>query len=98
MSTITETQDIEESLLASLMSDDCFWPSDPRSIEETGLGISFVESLILKYLHVTGTSSGRGIGAKLCLPFGLLETILGTLRARQIIVHAGAWSGGAPSR
>lgn len=86
----TDTQEIEEGLLASLLSDESFWPAEPRSLEETGLSESLIESLLCKFLMVTGTSSGRNIAEALCLPFGVIESLVGTLRARQIVVHAGA--------
>lgn len=87
---VTETQELEEGLLATLLSDEAFWPSLPRSQEETGLSESYVESLVCKHLLSIGTSSGRHIADRICLPFGILEGLLGTLRARQIIVHAGS--------
>lgn len=88
--TTTLTQEIDQGLLSTLLSDDAFWPSDPRSVEETGLSESMIESLICKFLAVTGTSSGRNVADNLCLPFGIVEQFFGTLRTRQIIVHAGS--------
>ena len=86
--TATETLDIESELLATLLSDDVFWPAEPRSLDETGLSTTFVESLMLKSLSETGTSSGRQIATSTCLPFGLLEDVFASLRTRQLIVHA----------
>ena len=60
-------------LLASLMSDEIFRPAEPRTLEETGLASSLVESLIGKYILVTGSSSGRTIAERISLPFGILE-------------------------
>ncbi len=79
-----------ESLLATILSDESFRPSEPRSLDETGINPSLVESLVCKYLAVTGTSSGRGIADHICLPFGTLEALFQTLRTRQIIVHTGS--------
>lgn len=78
------------SSLAPLLSDERFWPAAPRSVEETGLASSLIESLIYKHLSIVGTSSGRGIAKHLCLPFAVLETLLQTLRTRQTIVHTGS--------
>jgi predicted ATPase with chaperone activity len=89
MSTST-TQDTRESLLATLLSDEVFHPSEPRSLEEAGLPNSLVESLVCKYLSIAGASAGRGIANHLCLPFGVLESVLQELRTRQIIVHTGS--------
>ena len=72
----TNTQDINESLLASLLADENFVPTRPASIEETGLGEEFVEQLICKYLAVFGTSKGRAIADHLCLPFNIVEPLL----------------------
>lgn len=85
-----DTTQIEPSLLSTLLSEENFWPTPPRSLDETGLTESYVESLVCKYLASTGTSSGRNISEHICLPFGILEPMFATLRSRQIIVHAGA--------
>ncbi len=77
-------------LLAALLSEEGFWPSPPRSIEETGLSEAIIESLICKYLFVAGTCSGRSIAKQICLPFGILEETLRTLRARQVLCHTGS--------
>jgi len=87
---VTQTQEISKDLLSTLLSDDVFWPTEPRSMREMGLSESFVETLVSKFLALTGTSSGRRVAEELCLPFGLVEELLGTLRVRQLIVHAGA--------
>ena len=65
-------------------------PRGPATIEETGLGEEFVEQLICKYLAVFGTNKGRSIADHICLPFNVIEPLLGTLRTNQIVVHAGA--------
>ncbi len=77
-------------LLADLMSDDTFRPAEPKSIAETGLTETIVESLILKYLAMVGSSAGRAIAEKICLPFGILENTFQSLRQRQILAHTGA--------
>ena len=86
----TNTLDINEGLLASLLSDEYFVPSRPASLEETGLGEEFVEQAICKYLAVFGTNKGRSVADHLCLPFNIIEPLLHTLRTNQLIVHAGA--------
>jgi predicted ATPase with chaperone activity len=83
-------EDVREGLLASLYSDDMFRPSEPRSIEDTGLPATLIESLILKYLAVVGTISGRGMAEHVCLPFRILEDVYRGLRSRQLLVHTGA--------
>ncbi len=89
--TTTNTQEVAEgSLLASILSEETFQPPPPRSLEETGLTVSLVESLICKHLALVGTSSGREIAKRVCLPFGILEGLFQALRTRQIIVHTGS--------
>ncbi len=87
---LTNTLDINEGLLASLLSDENFVPTRPASLEETGLGEEFVEQAICKYLAVFGTNKGRSVADHLCLPFNIIEPLLHTLRTNQLIVHAGA--------
>ena len=86
----TTLQENRESLLASLLSEEAFRPSEPRSLEEAGLPNSLVEALICKYLNISGVSSGRTIANHLCLPFGILEPVFQVLRTRQVIVHTGS--------
>lgn len=86
----TAIADSREGLLATLLADEAFRPAEPRSLAETGLPVSFVESLICKYLSVVGVCSGRTIAGHLCLPFGILEEVFHELRTRQVIVHAGS--------
>lgn len=92
MATDQKTLDIQDTLVASLLSDENFSPTRPVSIEETGLGEEFIEQLICKYLVVFGTSKGRLLADNLCLPYNIVETMLGTLRTNQFIVHAGSAS------
>lgn len=78
------------SLLASLMSDDTYRPAEPKTIEETGLTATVIETLILKYLALIGSAPGRQVAEVLCLPFGIVEGLLGTLRQRQLLSHSGS--------
>jgi len=89
MSTATSPAD-PGSLLASLLSDDNFHPAEPRSIEETGLTAALIETLICKYILVIGSASGRQVADNICIPFGILEDLFKSLRARQIVAHTGS--------
>ena len=60
------------SLLAALFSEETFVPAVPGSIEETGLSPTLVEALVVKYVGVVGSASGRQISDQICLPFGTL--------------------------
>ncbi len=85
-----ETLDLENNLLSSLLSDDAFYPSEPKTLDDAGLASPFVEQLVLKLLSQTGTKHGRGAAEALCLPFRVLEPLLASLRNRQLVVHAGS--------
>ncbi len=89
MSNETGSQ-LGSSLLATIMADESYRPSEPTSLKETGLPVSLIESLLIKRLAVVGTSSGRQLSNDLCLPFATLEALYQNLRARQIIVHSGS--------
>ncbi|MEX0612351.1 MAG: AAA family ATPase [Pirellulales bacterium] len=79
----------EHGLLASLLTDDVFHPAEPQSLDETGVNPIVIETLICKYLLQIGSTSGRDIAQRLCLPFGILEDMLLALRSRQVLVHQG---------
>ena len=86
----TETPLTQIDLLATILSDESFRPSEPATLEETGLPSSLIESLICKRLLLVGMRSGRQLAEELCLPFQILENIYQNLRTRQIIVHQGS--------
>lgn len=86
----SEQGSLGASLLAAIMSDETYRPSEPTSLAETGLPVSLIESLVMKRLAVVGQSSGRQLANDLCLPFAVLEDLFQSLRARQIIVHKGS--------
>src|SRR5881392_722383 len=88
MSTV-HTEMREPGLLASLLADDVFHPAEPQTLEQTGISPIVIETLICKYLLQIGSTSGRDIGQRLCLPFGILEDVLLALRSRQVLVHQG---------
>ena len=88
MSTTSEIS--RDSLLETLLSDEAYRPAEPVSLQETGLTISLVESLVCKRLALVGVSSGRQISDFICVPFRVLDDILQQLRTRQLIVHKGS--------
>ena len=79
----------EPDLLASLLTDEVFHPPEPQSLDETGISPVVIETLICKYLLQIGSTSGREIAQRLCLPLGILEDMLLALRSRQVLVHHG---------
>lgn len=89
MSTTTQST-LSSGLLATIMADESFRPSEPATLQEAGLPVSLVESLVIKRLAVVGMSSGRQLANDLCLPFAALEKMYQHLRSRQMIVHSGS--------
>src|SRR5262245_52045079 len=87
---VTETAPAAGNLLASILSEDTFRPTEPKSIEETGLTPTVIENLMLKYLLLIGSASGRQISDNICLPFVILEQIFTSLRSRQLIINSGS--------
>ena len=90
MSATLTSQNIGSNLLAAILSDEAFRPSEPTSISDTGLPVSLIESLIIKRLSIVGMNSGRQIANDIKLPFPVLESVLRTLRERRLIVHNGS--------
>ncbi len=90
MSETINSAALSNSLLATIMADESFRPSEPSSLSDTGLPISLIESLIVKRLSNIGVSSGRQLANDLCLPFTILEELFQTLRVRKFIVHKGS--------
>ncbi len=86
----TDTNEGQGELLATLLSDEAFRPVPPRTLEETGVAVSLIESLVLKHLALVGTASGRAVAEYLCLPFAVLDGLFQALRSRQLMVHSGS--------
>lgn len=86
---ITTAATPTQGVLGKLFSDEVFRPPAPRAWKDLGLAPTFVEALVCKHMAATGCDSGRGIAARLCLPYTLLDPIYAALRARQLLVHVG---------
>ncbi|MEM9366885.1 MAG: AAA family ATPase [Planctomycetota bacterium] len=86
-SLMTDTDSFAMNTLGGLLTDDTFWPVEPRSMEETGLSHTFVEALTLKTIYQAGTTSGRNIATAIGLPFRLIDPILDMLRGRKAVSH-----------
>src|SRR5579872_3730220 len=67
-----------------------FKPAEPVSLPDTGLNTEEVEKLILKYLLARGSAVGRKIAQQVCLPFGLIDPLLKSLKQEQLIVFKGS--------
>jgi hypothetical protein len=66
-----------------------FVPQEPESLDDTGLTLEEVERLILKFLLAKGGMTGRRIAQQICLPFGIVEPILKSLKREQLLVFLG---------
>lgn len=84
---MTDTQTFESSSLGGLLTDDSFWPAEPRTLNELGLSITFIEALMVKTIHQTGTISGRNVATRMGLPFRIVEPIIDALRVRKFVAH-----------
>lgn len=84
------TTSSKDGLLAAILAEEGYVPTEPNSIEDLGLPLSMIEALICKRLQVVGMTTGRKLAEQLCLPFRVLEDVYQTLRGRQIIVHTGS--------
>ena len=82
-----DTQTFESGILGSLISDDHYWPAEIRSLSESGIPESFLESLLLKTVHSRGTLSGRNASECLGLPYRVIEPLLDVLRTRKLLAH-----------
>lgn len=78
------------NLLATILSDESFKPSEPGNLLDTGLSESLLDALICKYLSVVGTSSGRTAADHLGLPMGIVDPQFHKLRNRQFAAHTGS--------
>ena len=68
-------------------SADTFLPLEPKSFEEAQLSVSSVEGLILKLLLSRGDTTGRQISDHVKLSFRLIDELLRTMKADQLVVH-----------
>ncbi len=78
------------SLRPDAASECAFVPQVPNSLAEVGLEQEEIEAVALKYLLNRGTCGGRQIAEQLGLPFSLMEQVLFTLKADQLIVQKGS--------
>lgn len=90
VSSLTRSHSVgDRTLLKTLLSGERFWPTEPTSLEETGLSQPMVEALILKTFLTFGSMTGRVIADQLGLPFGLIDPELSRLRSLKFLVHQG---------
>ncbi len=83
-----DTDSFAGDVLPSVMNDDAFWPSEPRTLQEAGITEMLLESLITQQLLNLGTLSGRNLAERTGLAFGIIELGIVALRMRQLVAHA----------
>ena len=74
--------------------DDEFTPKSPGSIAATGLTAEEIEKLILKFMSARGSATGREVAAQICMPYGIVESIIKRLRAEMLVTLKGAAEAG----
>ncbi|RYZ35095.1 MAG: AAA family ATPase, partial [Myxococcaceae bacterium] len=61
-------------------------PSEPKSLEDTGLKIGLLADLGLKFLYYAGTGTGMGIAESMCLPWsGVVEHVVDFLAQEKLV-------------
>jgi len=64
-----------------------FFPTSPKSLEDTGLNRILVEDLICKLLLAHGSLSGREISRYIALPLQIISDLLYELKQRLILAY-----------
>jgi predicted ATPase with chaperone activity len=68
-----------------------FFPTEPRSIEDTGLSMFFLSELALKTLYISGQMTGFELAQAMRLPFGgVVGSILNFLKKEHFCETKGA--------
>lgn len=82
-----ESPHADSSLLSPLLAEETYCPSEPMTLDETGISRVLIEALALKLLLQVGSAAGRDVSRRICMPFGLIEPLLNDLRSRQLVFH-----------
>lgn len=69
-------------------------PRELKTIEGLGIGVDFVQEMILKILYVQGVRTGKSIANTLKIPFHLLEEEILGLKKRDLLSYVGAEGAG----
>ncbi|MCA9184261.1 MAG: AAA family ATPase, partial [Planctomycetales bacterium] len=86
----SDYQASRDGLLAAILAEESYRPNEPRELDDLGIPVSVVESLVQKRLLVTGVATGRKLADDLCIPFRMLEDVFRSQRERQLLVHKGS--------
>ena len=77
--------EIQEQENRNVGSDGAFYPQEPSTFYEAGVSAALIEELVVKYLLAIGEASIRQISDQVCLPFGLVEELITSLKSEQIL-------------
>ena len=66
---------------------DRFFPNAPRSLAETHVSESDVETIVLRYLMLRGSTKGVEIAQQIGLQFAVVEKIFHGLKAQRFVAH-----------
>ena len=73
----------EPPVAAEAVDDFTIVPPMPESLEDTGIPVSVIEQLILKFLYFRGELLGRELGSLLGLQFSMIDELLETLKRQH---------------
>lgn len=62
-----------------------FLPTEPQTVEETGISSTIVEELTLKYLLAKGEASIRQISDQLGLTFSIIDIVVTRMKQEQVL-------------
>ena len=79
-----EAEPLEADLALSALADDAgVVPPPPESLQDTGISLSLIEQLILKFLYFRGEVMGRDLASLLGLQYSLIDDLLETLKRQH---------------
>ena len=71
-----------------------FFPPEPKSLDETGLGLGFLSDLVIKVLYFQGYITGAEIADRVRLPFsGIVDRMLEFLKREKLCEIKGTGGG-----
>lgn len=83
-----DTDSLNAASLPAVLTNDAFWPTEPRTLDEAGLTETTLESILCQMLLQVGSLSGRNLADRSGLPFAIVEERIAAMRMRQIVAHA----------
>ena len=78
-----ESREDEAALFTPSRNQQEVVPPIPESLEDTGISLSLIEQLILKFLYFRGEVMGRDLASLLGLQYSLIDELLETLKRQH---------------